>query len=651
MGYSFSDARRQRRRESARLDMDDHAPWSKQGIVHVGNSEWNNKPIRRKTTNNQSPVDMRLLGQISQGVYRDDPLDRINPVTLQEYYGGGDHEADEDDEELTVPDPEPEDPALAELVDEIGRLQEKNLRHKALRVARHSNPFEDNEEAEEAFWEAAAELQRSNIIPRFYGVHEDEQDSATYPDFETIRWRQVGDNAEVDPRICLDCDHKKGCHPRQAPAAPDPPTTKFQDIIKKFQDRSRIKLEKRKKAHDSSEESSGPDGGDLACDVAPPLKASVKMAKLESLTQMGKHRQKKSKAAKQPASAKARMKNRTILSMKGKEVAKKEASSGESTTDDDHSESKSDSDVSIVSNMRAEEEVNGDKGSYGKGRRIPVMHVALIVCGIDSNGELFIDKAPRETHLKRMARQGLYISQTPKGGVLCWPLSANAIQLDKIVRGWFPKVFELIDKGKKGKKVAMDWVLLRKKYYTLTVVPGPVTGVQMHDERRPTTKGYAKQTLYLATVKRFTYQEQAQLEGKVVSGNSAIDHSCSENEGTSEGEGKGKNPNTEAPDKKEPIIVSDDEQDDTSPSPGVQPPSPVILSPSPVVRSPSPFPLFINWTPPPASPPPLERIPEFIQGSSSDVLPRSSSAPDERKGYLTGVTIPKNVQKNPWRKN
>lgn len=137
--------------------------------------------------------DMRLLGQMSKGMYVDDPLERINPETLATYYDAG-----EDAQVYSNLNNggNAGDSALVHLVDEVGRLQEKNIRHKALSMPRHGNPFAEAKEVERMFWEAISQLQDGNIVPRFYGVHDEELEGG-YPDQETIKYGGRGKSLRI----------------------------------------------------------------------------------------------------------------------------------------------------------------------------------------------------------------------------------------------------------------------------------------------------------------------------------------------------------------------------------------------------------------------------------------------------------------------
>ncbi|KAJ7714865.1 hypothetical protein B0H16DRAFT_1340362 [Mycena metata] len=176
--------------------------------------EWNLHPISGRTTNDQSPAvslvystctaelifnsqDLRLLGQTTAGVYAVDPLEGVDLVAINRYYGvegpprrRGRHETgagqgsdDEDSDAETDVEPDPEE----ELENQIEAVQAQNIRHAPVKVARHHSPFE--EAADEAtFLELLAiVISQPDVVPEDYGVQPEEWSGDGYPETETIR--------------------------------------------------------------------------------------------------------------------------------------------------------------------------------------------------------------------------------------------------------------------------------------------------------------------------------------------------------------------------------------------------------------------------------------------------------------------------------
>ncbi|KAK7012593.1 hypothetical protein R3P38DRAFT_2549489 [Favolaschia claudopus] len=155
-------------------------------------NEWNAHPVSGRQCSDRSPNDMRFLGELNQGVYPD-PMEGVHPDTINRYYGvergertrragqtGAGHSDDEEDSDGDVEMNEPE-----ELVNAVTDDLAHNVRHPAVKVARHQNPFR-SPETEQAFRGALAEVIRQGIVPQGYGVRAEEWEDGTYPAMETI---------------------------------------------------------------------------------------------------------------------------------------------------------------------------------------------------------------------------------------------------------------------------------------------------------------------------------------------------------------------------------------------------------------------------------------------------------------------------------
>ncbi|KAJ7088488.1 hypothetical protein B0H15DRAFT_780646 [Mycena belliarum] len=170
--------------------------------------EWNLHPISGRTTSDQSPADMRFLGQTTQGMYRqdlvtdqDDPLDGIHPDAINRYYGvagprlrRGRHQtgagiaSDDDDNEDGSQDNDDPEPTLEEQLE--NRIEEdlaRNIRHQPVKVARHHTPFRDAD-VEHNFLDLLQDIiEQPAMLPEDYGVLEDEWDGDDYPETEIIK--------------------------------------------------------------------------------------------------------------------------------------------------------------------------------------------------------------------------------------------------------------------------------------------------------------------------------------------------------------------------------------------------------------------------------------------------------------------------------
>ncbi|KAG1750321.1 uncharacterized protein EDB91DRAFT_1046232 [Suillus paluster] len=154
--------------------------------------EWNSHPIHGSDTKDQSPQDMRLLGQASLGIYEDE-FEGIHPAILQRYYGihgrelvhgrnqtGAGHPNDESDES-------DED----SIIGRIERDQANDVQHDAVEVADGNTPFQ-NEEDENSFFEILEEVVMDGIVPEGYNLQEgeDEYDENTTEHLRVGRRRE-----------------------------------------------------------------------------------------------------------------------------------------------------------------------------------------------------------------------------------------------------------------------------------------------------------------------------------------------------------------------------------------------------------------------------------------------------------------------------
>ncbi|KAJ7218883.1 hypothetical protein B0H12DRAFT_1271765, partial [Mycena haematopus] len=157
--------------------------------------EWNLHPIRG--TSDQSPADIRFLGQVTDGVYQDDPLDGIHPDAINRYYaveghrlrrsrnqtGAGTSVDEGDDEEDDNVQPSEEE----QLENQIEGDLAHNIRHQPVKVAKHRSPFK-NAEFEKYFMSQLEDLlAEPGILPEEYGVREEEWEGDDYLEIEVFR--------------------------------------------------------------------------------------------------------------------------------------------------------------------------------------------------------------------------------------------------------------------------------------------------------------------------------------------------------------------------------------------------------------------------------------------------------------------------------
>ncbi|KAJ7743027.1 hypothetical protein DFH07DRAFT_750030, partial [Mycena maculata] len=114
--------------------------------------EWNNHPISGKGEN-QSPSDMRLIGELLYDKYADD-FENVHPDILQ----------------------------LIKII----RFGDHQIRHEAIEVKQNQFPFE-SEEAWNTFTETFQEVKNAGIIPEGMGVAEAEWEDGMYGETEEVK--------------------------------------------------------------------------------------------------------------------------------------------------------------------------------------------------------------------------------------------------------------------------------------------------------------------------------------------------------------------------------------------------------------------------------------------------------------------------------
>lgn len=175
------------------------------------------------------------MGTLAHGIYDPDPLDGVDEEELQQQYSvdgperirgprqtGAGHLADEDDDEGWEDEPQAEPGASDSDIDTLSTLSFlsntsntgpsltpsaarrihrnilPNIRHRAIPVARHEDPFASRPtELQDAFFEALNEACRDpNRVPAGYGVREDEWDDGEY---SQLQYLSVGARREQMP--------------------------------------------------------------------------------------------------------------------------------------------------------------------------------------------------------------------------------------------------------------------------------------------------------------------------------------------------------------------------------------------------------------------------------------------------------------------
>ncbi|KAG0707406.1 hypothetical protein DFH29DRAFT_796927, partial [Suillus ampliporus] len=120
--------------------------------------EWNYHPISGPTTQHQSPLDIRFLSDVENGVYITDPLHDVHPDILNRYYGTGGpplSRIDEEDSDVQT---------RTTLREDIAADLQSNLHDQPVPVPDNSNPF-PSPEAEDIFRQALTDVQSAGVKP------------------------------------------------------------------------------------------------------------------------------------------------------------------------------------------------------------------------------------------------------------------------------------------------------------------------------------------------------------------------------------------------------------------------------------------------------------------------------------------------------
>ncbi|KAJ6498199.1 hypothetical protein DFH09DRAFT_945531, partial [Mycena vulgaris] len=128
--------------------------------------QWNNHPISGKG-HDQTPSDMRLIGELKYGKYADN-FEHVHPEVLERYRNHGAFSGSNDIDLAIAGD------------------QDHHIRHEAIDVVENECPFA-SVEAMTLFSAVFQEAQSAGIIPNHLGVAEDEWEGRFYGETETVK--------------------------------------------------------------------------------------------------------------------------------------------------------------------------------------------------------------------------------------------------------------------------------------------------------------------------------------------------------------------------------------------------------------------------------------------------------------------------------
>ncbi|TFK84420.1 hypothetical protein K466DRAFT_577313 [Polyporus arcularius HHB13444] len=158
--------------------------------------EWNHHPISG-IAKNQTPADMRLLSDLTQGYLPGDDLNDIHPNLLSRYYGaegrkrrlgpgqtGAGHYEDDPSEDTE------------DLDDHVAADQQRHVRHAPIPVPSSNSPF--SQENEQIFVQCLHAARAEELVPEGYGLTEAEWGNVFYGDDEEISLGRSGKKAVVE---------------------------------------------------------------------------------------------------------------------------------------------------------------------------------------------------------------------------------------------------------------------------------------------------------------------------------------------------------------------------------------------------------------------------------------------------------------------
>ncbi|KAJ3966690.1 hypothetical protein EV361DRAFT_808597, partial [Lentinula raphanica] len=147
-------------------------------------NDWNSHPISGEG-HDQSPKDLRLLGRIEHGQYRDD-CEGLDPAIIEKYYGVDLDEMEEDGESSADSDSGSDLGDFDDLEDRIAEDISSQLHHAPVPVPKHNNPFTTVDQ-QNLFHSCLLEYLDENIIPDGYSVKPEEWGLEGYPTFKILK--------------------------------------------------------------------------------------------------------------------------------------------------------------------------------------------------------------------------------------------------------------------------------------------------------------------------------------------------------------------------------------------------------------------------------------------------------------------------------
>ena len=124
----------------------------------------------------------------NHGVYIDNCAG-VHPDVIQQYYGVHGRKHQRAPGQTGAGHPPDED--WMDLGERVAADQSANIHHEAVDVPDHEDPFLSNQQRD-AFCTALAAVQEQVLLPRGYGLHQDEWETESYPAYNIIKSGRQG---------------------------------------------------------------------------------------------------------------------------------------------------------------------------------------------------------------------------------------------------------------------------------------------------------------------------------------------------------------------------------------------------------------------------------------------------------------------------
>ncbi|KAJ7508165.1 hypothetical protein B0H11DRAFT_2218162 [Mycena galericulata] len=134
-------------------------------------------------------------------------------------------------------------------------------------------------------------------------------------------------------------------------------------------------------------------------------------------------------------------------------------------------------------------------------QKIKVNSVHVITTGLDSRGELRIDKSPNAPALEQLRKNGLAAFTTLDGEDLTFNVNWTQERIDRWLRKTFSLLFQFLDlRYPENAAPKFHWMLVGKANRKLYIIGRPrITGAELNEAKGPTARNYLEHHIRIAT--------------------------------------------------------------------------------------------------------------------------------------------------------